>query len=210
MHSTSHTPRTRKAAFAVAAVAAGALALPASGLAATQFGSPLTETPSSGGNPNVTQCQSPPQATPCTRILTALNKSSVFPVTAPVDGVVTKFRIKTATADTVTFRIARLTTPLSATASAQSVGTGPTVTTQANQDLVQEFGDAHIPVHKGDYVAVDSTDLSAQYGDNGSLKQLQYVPPLVNGDSPRPATNDENEEILLQAVIEPDADKDGF
>jgi hypothetical protein len=200
----------RKAALAAAAIAAAALALPAAGQAATSFGSPLTETPNNAGNPNVTQCQNPPQATPCTRVLTALNKSSNFPVTAPADGVVTKFRIKTQSADTVTFRIARLTGPLGQSALGQSVGTGPTVTTQGNQNAIQEFGNARIPVRAGDHVAVDSSDLSAQFGDNGSTKQYQYVPPLVDGQAARTSTENENEELLVQAVIEPDSDKDGF
>ena len=147
----------RRLVIASAAVAAGALALPAAGQAATSFGSPLTETPSSGINPNVTQCLNPPMPVPCTRVLIALNKfNPSFPIAAPMSGVVTKFRIKAAAVDKDTFRIVRLTDAGGGKLNGQSVGTGPTVTTTATQ------------------------------------------------------TETDNKELLVQAVVEPDADRDGF
>ena len=87
MHRTTtpHHPRRgmRRLALAAAVVSVGALALPAAGQAATTFGSPLTETPQSGVNPNATQCLNPPQPVPCTRVLIALNKFNAnFPITS--------------------------------------------------------------------------------------------------------------------------------
>ena len=196
--------------IASAAVAAGALALPAAGQAATSFGSPLTETPSSGINPNVTQCLNPPMPVPCTRVLIALNKfNPSFPIAAPMAGVVTQFRIKAAAVDRDTFRIVRLTDAGGGKFNGQSVGTGPTVTTAANQNAIQEFA-ARVSVQAGDRVAIDSADSSSSFSDNGSPKQVRFVPPLIDGQGPRAQTETDNKELLVQAVVEPDADRDGF
>jgi len=200
----------RRLAVAATVVAAGALAAPAVGQAATTFGSPLTETPQNGINPNVTQCLNPPMPVPCTRVLIALNKFNPnFPIAAPIAGVVTKFRIKAAAADTDTFKIVRLTDAGGGKFNGRSVGTGPTVTTKADQNAIQEFP-ARISVQAGDRVAIDSADSSSSYSDNGSPKQVRFVPPLVDGQSARLQTEHDNKELLVQAVIEPDADRDGF
>lgn len=209
-HRHHHRRDLRRFALAATAIACGALALPAAGQAATTFGSPLTETPQSGINPNATQCLNPPQPVACTRVLIALNKfNPSFPIAAPVSGVVVKFRIKAANVDTDTFKIVRLTDAGGGKFNGQSIGTGPTVTTKADQNAIQEFP-ARVSMQAGDRVAIDSADSSSSFSNNGSPKQVRFVPPLVNGESARPQTETDNKELLVQAVIEPDSDHDGF
>jgi len=200
--------RRRLAALAVTG-AAGLCALPAAADAATPFGSPLTEDPSGGNNANVTQCGSPPLPVPCTRVLTALNSGpATFPVTAPMNGVITKFRIKSGTPDLVTFRTARLSQITGQSALGIAAGTGPSVTL-AGTGQIEEYP-ARVAVQAGDHVALDAISTNAQFGSNGSTKQYQFVPPLVSGQGPRGSTDNEDEELLVQAVLEPDADGDGF
>ena len=192
-----------------AIAAAGALlVLPGAALGATPFGSPLTEIPSSGGNANATQCGNPPEASPCTRVLTALNSGGDFPVTAPMSGVVTRFRIRSDSPDLVTFRLARISEANGNTALGVGAGTGPTVTLAGSQQ-VEEFP-ARVLVQQGDHVALDASDTSAVHGSSGNTKMYQYAPPLADGQAPSGSTGAEDEELLVQAVIEADADGDGF
>jgi hypothetical protein len=192
----------------VIAAAGALLALPGAALGATPFGSPLTENPSGGGNPNVTQCGTPPQASPCTRVLVALNSGADFPITAPMNGVVTKFRIKAASPDMVTFRLARLSEANGNTALGVGAGSGPTVKL-GGTGQIEEFP-ARMNVQQGDHVALDAVETSAVFGSSGNTKMYEYAPPLADGQAPRGSTGNENEELLVQAVIEADADGDGF
>jgi hypothetical protein len=210
MH-TNPTPRRagrglRKLALAASAVAAlGALAMPAAGHAATSFGSPLTDEPNTG--PNVPSGQCPQFPSPCTRVGFQFPSADPQEQKAPVSGVVTKFRIRSLSPDQVTFRIARLIVQ-GTDRLATSVGSGPSVTLKGDSSI-EEFG-ARIAIHAGDYVALDSTATGALHGGSGGTRQYQYSPPLVDGQGPRGSTDTEDEELLLQAVIEPDSDKDGF
>jgi hypothetical protein len=211
MHTTPHNPRrtgrgARKLALAASAVAAfGVLAMPAVGQAATTFGSPLTDEPNTGVNTPSGQC--PQFPTPCTRVGFRFPSANPQEQKAPVSGVVTKFRIRSQSPDQVTFRIARL-IEQGTDRLATSVGSGPSVTLKGDSSI-EQFG-AQISIQAGDYVALDSAATGALHGGSGGTRQYQYSPPLVTGEGPRASTDTEDEELLLQAVIEPDSDKDGF
>src|SRR6185312_11054602 len=135
---------------------------------------------------------------------------------APMSGVITKFRIK-ALGDgapaTATFRLANITVdPSGDSAIATSAGTGPTV--PIPQDTsgdapITEVG-ARLPVTAGMHLAVDgSPNLEAMHISDGNKWTYLFAPPLVDGAGGRGST-EVSEELLVAAVIEPDADHDGF
>jgi hypothetical protein len=209
MHTRPNSRRARRGArrlaLAASVAALGAMALPAAGQAATSFGSPLSKEPNTG--PNVPSGRCPQFPSPCTRVGFRFPSANPQEQSAPVSGVVTKFRIRSLSADQVTFRIARL-IPQGNDRLATSVGAGPSVTLKGDSSI-EEFG-ARIPIQAGDYVALDSTAIGALRGESGGTRQYRYSPPLVDGQGPRGSTDTEDEELLLQAVIEPDSDRDGF
>ena len=197
-----------------AALAASALlALPVAGEAATTFGSRLVNEPANSG-----ECVS--LLTPCS-LVSYIHPSDPngdpYSGGAPVDGVITKFRIRAAgegnTAATVTFRLARLGLPNpqnNDVALGTAAGTGPTVTIPPGNGTdvpVREFPGS-LPVKKGDHLAIDGTNVLATYNSSGDKFSYRFDPPLVDGQGPR-ASNEATGELLVQADIEPDADRDG-
>jgi hypothetical protein len=197
-----------------AALAAGAVlaVLPASGQAATTFGSRLLNEPTTGG-----ECA---LMTPCT-LASYIHPSDPNgdpdATGAPVEGVITTFRIR-AYGDggpgQVTFRLADVTRPDPQdrdNAIATAAGTGPTVTIPqggGGDTPVLEFP-GRLSAKKGNHLAIDGTNVNAIYDSNGSKFTYRFDQPLVAGQGPR-ASNGVTGELLVQAVIEPDADRDGF
>jgi hypothetical protein len=205
-----------RALAGLAAVAAGMLALPAAGQAATTFGSRLNHDPANSG-----ECASPPDPGQCTLV------SFIHPTDpngdpysggAPVSGVITKFRIRAfgegGEAATVTFRLADISRPdpqNQNTAVATLVAEGPTVTIPASNALetpILEFA-ARVPVKQGNHLALDGTNVWATVNNSGDKFSYVFKPPLVAGQGPRGSV-DATGELLVAAVIEPDADSDGF
>jgi len=196
------TPRKRLAT--ATALAAGALlALPASGMAAQSFGSGLGHAPANGPM----ECAAPP--VPCTFVahLQSGNGDGMKPRPAPIDGVVVKFRIRSATPDIVTFRLANISVAAEI-GTATGLGVGPTVTLAGTEEI-EEFP-ARVPVTKGAHVALDGTSHGATYDSSGGQDTYLYVPPLAQGGAPRNTTETSGGELLVQAVMEPDSDKDGY
>jgi hypothetical protein len=207
MHSTPHTPRAgrgvRKLALAVSAAAAfGALAMPAAGQAATTFGSKLDKQAETGGG----QAECSPAASPCTRVAYRYPKQDPQVQGSPVDGVVVKFRLRSETPNPVTFRLARIDEAATG-ALATSAGTGPTVALKGDNSI-EEFA-AQLPIHVGDHLALDGAIVSAQYANDGGKRHYVFGPVLVDGQGQRGSNDDSSKELLVQAVIEPDSDKDG-
>jgi len=196
------------------AVTVAVLVTPAAGQAATTFGSRLNNDPANAG-----ECTSLPN--PCTLV------SFIHPTDpngdpnsagAPVDGVITKFRVRITgeggAAATVTFRLASISRPDpndQDTAVATLVADGPTVTIPANNEPetpILEFP-ARVTVRQGNHLALDGTNVWATYNNSGDKFSYVFSPPLVAGQGPRGSTAVTGE-LLVQAVIEPDADGDGF
>jgi hypothetical protein len=67
-------------------------------------------------------------------------------------------------------------------------------------DPVEEFP-AHLKVHKGDYLAIDSTATSVLYCSGGGNNQLIFPTPL--GGSYQSSQQTEGCELLVQAVMKP-------
>jgi hypothetical protein len=212
---------TRPRRLVATALAAGAaiLAFPAAGHAATTFGNDLNDQPSNSG-----ECEGLPGG--CTEVLyNAPGMGGDNTVGAPVDGIITKWRIRAhgggdggggTFAAQITLRLATITIPDPGNqdiALAQAVATGPTVTVPATgpevlDTPITEFA-AQLPVKKGQYLAIDGTNVHATHNSSSGTDTYVYSPQLVQGEGPR-ANTDVKEELLLQADIEPDADGDGF
>jgi hypothetical protein len=207
MFSKSTSSRRLPTALAVAATAL--LALPASGMAAETFGSRFANSPNDGACNGL-------MTTPCTYVSfihPAVGTGDPYAGGAPSDGVITKFRISAygpggpGNPATVTFRVADIGRDNEDSAQARILATGPTVTI-AGSGEIEEFP-ARTPVAKGNHLAIDTADASAVYASSGSKFTYVYGPPLVDGAAAR--TSDMvTEELLVGAVIEPDADKDGY
>jgi hypothetical protein len=211
-------PKLKTRLTIAAATALGALLLlPAAGQAATNFGSRFSEEPSNAG-----ECM---ELGPCT-FVSFIHPSDPngdpYAGGAPVDGVITKFRIKafgeegTGTA-TATFRVADIERPNpedESTALAATTGTGPTVTIPEGDSSVletpiTEIG-GHVPVKKGQHLAIDgSPNIWATSNDSGDQFSYVFAPPLVDGSGKR-GSNQSTGELLVAGTIEPDADGDGF
>jgi hypothetical protein len=204
-HTPSRTGRgVRKLALAVSAAAAfGALALPATGQAATTFGSKLDHQAETGGG----QAECAPATSPCTRVAWLYPKQNPQVQGSPVDGVVVKFRLRSETKDPVTFRLAQITETQTG-AMASGAGTGPTVALKGDNSI-EEF-DARVPIKAGDHLALDGAVISAQYANDNGKRHYVFGPTLVDGVPPRASSDHSGKELLVQAVVEADADKDGF
>jgi hypothetical protein len=198
----------------VVLAASALLALPAASNAATTFGSRLNHDPANSG-----ECKDLP--TPCT-LASYIHPSDPngdpYADGAPVDGVITKFRIRAYGLDApanVTFRLARVNRPdpqNDDSALATAAGTGPSATVPVynpGEDTPVTEVAGSLRVKKGDYLAIDGTNVAATYNSSGDKYTYRYDPPLVDGQGPR-ASNEATGELLVQAVIEPDADNDGL
>jgi hypothetical protein len=205
-------PSRRLTTLALSLVA-GLLLLPATGQAATVFGSRLNH------DPTDTSCK---MVGPCT-IVSFIHPSEPngdpYSGGAPVSGVITKFRVRAYAQEVpgqITFRVAdiNLVEPNNnSSALATATGTGPTVTIKpeemALETPITEVS-GRLPVKKGQHLAIDTTpSIAAVYNSNGSKFSYLFAPPLVDGSGARGSTEAVNE-LLVAATIEPDVDGDGF
>jgi hypothetical protein len=195
--------RSRRS-LALALAAAGLLCAPASGHAAQTFGSLLKNSPANGPDPCVDTAPGP-----CTLVAYINPNDNGDPVTspAPADGVIVRFRMRTSAAEQVTLRLATV-TKQGDTILAQAVRTGPTVTT-AGSGEIEEFA-ARVIVKQGQHLALDAPAAHMVYNQGGNEFTPLYAPPLAEGQGPRGPSGDPTGELLVQAVMEPDADGDGF
>ena len=165
--------------------AAVLLLAPTLAQAATTFGSRLDHDPANSG-----ECE--PLGT-CTIVSFIHPDAEGNPYSggAPVDGVITKFRIRAYVINEptqVTFRLADISRPDpndQETALATAAGTGPTVTLAVNEELIeapiQEFA-GRLPVKKGQHLAIDAGKyLQATVNNSGDKFSYVFSPPLVEG-----------------------------
>lgn len=194
---------TKRFGFLLAVVVA-VLALPASASAAQTFGSLLKNSPAPGPDPCVDTVPGP-----CTLVGYINPNDAGDPVTspAPASGVIVRFRIRSAGAESVTFRLATV-TKQGDTYLAQAVATGPTVTLQGTGEI-EDFP-ARLGVSQGNHVALDAPSTRMVYNQGGNEYTPLYAPPLVEGQGQRGQNGEPTGELLVQAVMEPDADGDGF
>ncbi len=196
--------RSITAAFALT----GALALPGVASASEEFGSQLKHGPANG--PETCEVNNVNQ--PCSfvgyRHPTPPEGDNV-PRPAPFDGVVTKLRIRSYGADEVTFIFAKITeqgTGKNRVGVASLDAIGPAVRF-AGTGEVEEFA-ARVPVHKGAHVGLNALSHGATYNTDGGTDAYEFTPQL--GATAQTSTGDTGGELLVQAVIEPDVDRDGY
>jgi hypothetical protein len=181
-------------ALALLALAIAAVA-PVAALASISFGSDLRSEPAMGSE----ACFS---SSPCTHVLTGVRPGNDLPVASPTDGVVVSFGIKSSATDTVTFRLARL---VQGGARATGAGTGPTVTLPSPGKHSFSALGLDLRVHAGDYVGVDTSELSA-IGNPcvpGATERLQFSPTLVDGGATKAPDFTQTCEILVNAKVRP-------
>ncbi|HET9198836.1 MAG TPA: hypothetical protein VFN92_11355 [Solirubrobacterales bacterium] len=204
----------RRLTILVLAASAAMLLVPALAQAATTFGSRLNHDPANSG-----ECEPLGTCTLVSFIHPSDPNGDPYAGGAPVDGVITKFRIRAyviTEAQQVTFRVADISRPNPGddeTALATAAGSGPTVTLAVNEDAleapIQEFA-GRLPVKKGQHLAIDAGKyVQATVNDSGDKFSYVFSPPLVEGSGAR-GSLEATGELLVQATIEPDADRDGF
>lgn len=189
------------------------LLVPAVGQGATTFGSLFKNEPIS------TTCEPFGTCTIVSFIHPSEPEGDPYSGGAPVDGVITKFRIRAYAVGEpgqVTFRVADINLPdpnNNESALATAKGTGPTITIQPDEAALETpitEAAGRVPVAKGQHLAVDTTkSIAAMYDSSGSKFSYVFAPPLVEGSGAR-GSNEATGELLVAATIEPDADKDGF
>jgi hypothetical protein len=194
--------KTTTAALAVSAL----LALPVAASASVPFGSQLTHEPANGPE----YCGTEMLGVPCTfvgyRHPTPPNGDNV-PSPAPFDGVVTKLRVRSSSPDAVTFAFATITAE-DKTATASLGALGPAVTF-AGTGAIEEFP-AKVSVKKGVHVALQGTTHGATYNSDGGVDSFDFAPQLTLGGPTQASVDYSGGEMLVQAVLERDVDRDGL
>lgn len=203
------------------AIAIALFALPAAAPAAQVFGIDLTLT---DAQPKQPSCE---LLGPCTIAGFSERPGEGQNTTAgsPIDGVITKFRIKPKVEDApvqVTFRVANLTQVNDGeggkSAKATAGASGPTVTlpvTPEGEEPILEFP-GRLVVKKGQHLALDWPGhgnglgkLKVTADSQGGKNSYEFAPPLLAGAAER-SSNAFLGFLLVQATVEPDADRDGF
>lgn len=181
---------------ALAALASLAFAGPAAAATTTTIGSDLTATPTANQGSSIT----------ATYVQTEIFN---LPVTTP-DGVVVRWRIKTAAGPLATFKL-RAIRPFDAT---QFEGAGSSDSHQNSPAGGTEVFTTRIPVSNGDYLGVDLTGTATwrRTGLGPDASAMVFVPALPDGDARAPTTNDVDDgvEFFYNADVESDDDNDAY
>jgi hypothetical protein len=188
------------------------LCTPAIGQAKTYtFGIRLDHEPSNSAPGHNCREDGSDDPTPaCTRV--AIDEGDAVPggLRAPRNGTIVKLRVRAGAPGVLTFRLAQLRNlgfdpALGEYAGfGRGAGVGPTVQVQGRgfdeTNPVEEFP-AHLKVHRGDYLAIDSTATSTLYCSGGGNNQMIFSPAL--GGSYAASTQTEGCDLLVQAVMKP-------
>jgi hypothetical protein len=195
--------RYRWTVAALASTAALALTVgAASAGASTIVGSDLSLA-ANPGPPAI--CPSP--GPPCTVLQLNSRTGNLYPDQSPIDGVAVSFGVKAGAAETITFRFAKEVSTAGFPATAHA--TGPTVSLAGPGQFSIP---ARVPVQTGDELGFDTAadhSSSVSGGCGTGAGSFTYSPALVNG-VPQTQGGSIGCEQLVNAVVEPDADHDGF
>ena len=128
-------------------------------------------------------------------------------ITAPTDGVIVKWRIKTGSSEPqpVRLRVVRGT-------GAASTGAGSSSPENVPATPGTYTFDTRLPIRAGDFIGIDCCAAGASYFSSriGSSLDLWASPALADGETRAPAGTSADIELLVNADIEPDVDRDGF
>ena len=118
-----------------------------------------------------------------------------------MDGVITSWRTRAAVNGSMAFHVVRRS---SGTTFRVVATDGRTVTTGS----IQEFS-VNLPVREGDLLGLDAPGSDEPFRSASSALAARFVPPL-SSEPVEPAAHLSNTELLVDAVVEPDADGDTF
>jgi hypothetical protein len=194
------TGKLRTAALSVAAAVVALLAVPASGHGAITIGSDMGPPAGSGG------CLS----SPCTWATDTVPGRTFR---SPMDGVVVRWRVKGARGE-LRLRVLRPPKPddgNTATGAGSSEIRTPSST-------AEEAFDTRLPIQAGDRIALDQLEPSVLSSPSPavgtrtdpSATRDRWVPPLADGETRTADVPDESNEVVYNADIEPDQDRDGL
>ena len=201
--------RRSRAIVALAAALAAVAAIPAGASAAsTWFGSSLNHDPANAGSScDQNNLDSQPF---CTHV------GSFYPgfsgrAKATANGTIVKIRVRAQGPMTMRFKLVRVRNLASDERTGQvkviAVGrrlnvTGPSQTDLNNGvDPIQSFN-VHLKVHKGDELAIDTSNNQAEYCSDGTPGQLTFFNPILSlGDGFQSSQGVDDCLLLVQAVI---------
>lgn len=176
----------------------------APGQASVKFGSSML------GPVDNTTCQAPMGFTQnCTLALSVLPPANQEPggTVAPSDGVIVGWTLRSGNSlieHKVRLRVIRGT---------EAVATGPTESLQLNAGFNNFL--ARLPVQAGDKIGIDTLEV-AELQSVPVIRSLpgasfqRWFPPLADGQTFAPTVTTSDFELMLNATLEPDADKDGW
>jgi hypothetical protein len=196
---------------AVLAVALGALAIvPAAASAKlTYVGSSLNHSPANAGS----TCEEDG----ILGALTCTHVGSFYPGTsgrekAPVSGTIVRFKVRAEGPTTMTFKTVKLrrVSQDHKSGKARAMARGRTVDVQGpTQDQLDngispvETFKAHLPVRKGQSIAIDTNSNTAEYCADGTPGQLLFDPVLSRGTGFHKSDSVDGCLMLVKAVIRP-------
>jgi hypothetical protein len=187
-----------------ASLALGAAASPAFG--ARTIGSTLTQPAN-----YFTACNSDPDPPPaCT--VTQLNEPGVT-LTAPISGVITRWRVRSISLGTVSLRVLRPNPDGTFTALATTPAQVMSQRPAAGRDARYTFP-ARMTVLEGDRIAIDrdrkAGGIFRNRSGNPAFQTGIFVPPLPDNQTAQVQQGQSGIELMVNADIEIDADADGF
>lgn len=203
------THRSRRLAGALVTAAAAVALVPAGASASSAtFGSSLNHEPANAGASCSMDDTLP--APLCTHV------GSYYPgtsgrVKAPANGTVVAFKIRAEGPTTLTFHLVRVRNlaPDFMSGDAKVVATSRTVQVQGPSSTDLDNGvypvetvRVHLKVNRGDEVAVDTSNNTAEYCSDGTPGQLTFNPALQPGAGFRASTGVDNCLLLVQAVVQ--------
>jgi hypothetical protein len=177
------------------ALIVGVVALPGSAAASVRFGQDLT------ASANATPA-CPGMATECSAVQTD-HADGEPRAGSPIDGVVTMWRTRAAVNGNITFQVVRR----SGATSFRVVGSD----TQAAQQNIENQFFVRIPIKEGDLLGLDAPGANEPYRSiaDPDPRVARFAPPL-GSVGVAPTAELASTELLVNAVVEPDADGDEF
>jgi len=192
--------RARRLALILAAVGTALMVAPASGVAATKFGSVLNKSTQPSNSAPAHECD-PLMGDPCTRIMVEPYGLQLG-ARAPKNGVIKKIRLIAGTPGSFRLQLAKA-RPNPQTGKVVRNGPrikhGSSITPNPVVYKVQAFK-VNLPVKKGDRLAMRTKRTSVLRCSSGGPRQFLFQPPLAVGGPFSTADATDGCWMLLQAV----------
>lgn len=195
----------RRIAICAALASTALLALPATS-GAFKFGAKLDREPSNSAPPHQCSQDSSDIQNPCTRVLVQSETGFVDNhLTSPKAGKLTKIRIRAGAAGSIRFKLVRLKdpNPVQGTIKGKAVAKSKTFQVKGNgfntTNPIESFA-VNMTVHKGDYLAFDSSKTSAELCSSGGTRQFLFHPTLTVGDPFRSTSFTGSCTLMVQAI----------